>query len=173
MLQEAYAPLPPSRAPVPTTRRGRPTVYSPAYTTEILSRLAEGETLRQVCRDKHLPAESTVRMWVLDDMPRGFAAQYTRARMLGYLGMADELVELSDDSSRDWIDGEDEDDPPRFNGEAVARSRLRVDTRKWILAKMLPKVFGDKLQHEHSGDVTVRHENMLDRVRRLEIEGKL
>jgi len=173
MLAEAeYRPIPDSRALVPTTRRGRPTVYSPAYTSEILSRLAEGETLRQVCRDKHLPSEATVRMWVLDDMPRGFAAQYTRARMLGYLGMADELVELSDDTSRDWKKGED-DDEPVFNGEAVARSRLRIDTRKWILAKMLPKVFGDKLQHEHSGEVTVRHENMLDRIALLEREGKL
>jgi len=30
--------------------------------------------------------------------------------------------------------------------EHIQRARLRVDTRKWILSKMLPKVYGDKFQ---------------------------
>jgi hypothetical protein len=40
-------------------------------------------------------------------------------------------------------------------GDMVDRSRLQIDARKWILSKLLPKKYGDKVEHEHSGGVTV------------------
>ena len=158
MLQEAYAPLPPSRALVIVAtpgKRGRPKVYSPEVAEEILERLSSGESLRAICRDAGMPAESTVRKWAMNTNSP-FSAQYAHAREIGYACIADELMEIADDQFAD-----------------PARSRLQVDTRKWLLSKCLPKIFGDKVQHDHSGSVTVRHENMLDRVRQLEIEGKL
>ena len=66
--------------------------------------------------------------------------------------LADELVEISDDSTNDTI--VTEDGKVVTNQEVVARSRLRVDTRKWMLAKMLPKVYGEKL--ELAGVVNVK-----------------
>jgi hypothetical protein len=101
-----------------------------------------------------MPAESTVRGWALDDR-EGFSAQYTRARELGYLAMADELLEVADDGKNDWMERRgDGDENPSWvlNGEHVQRSRLRVDTRKWMLSKALPKIFGDKVTQEHVGD---------------------
>lgn len=106
-----------------------------------------------------MPSESAVRAWVLEDRD-GFSAQYTRAREIGYHAMADELLEISDDGTNDWMkrtQGEDTIDV--VNNEAIARSRLRVDTRKWMLSKALPKIYGDKTQVEAS--VTVRHEDAL------------
>jgi hypothetical protein len=38
-----------------------------------------------------------------------------------------------------------------FDSTAVARNRLRVDARKWVAAKLLPKKYGDKVQQEVSG----------------------
>lgn len=154
--QTEYTPIPSHRALVPVApKRGRPAIYDVAVMQEVLDRLADGESLRKICRDAHMPSEALVRKRAR--VPGSwFSAQYALAREIGYEGLADELLELSDSKL---------DDP--------ARSRLQVDTRKWLLSKCLPKVFGDKLLHDHSGTVTVKHENMLDRVAQLEIEGKL
>lgn len=116
----------------------------------ILERLADGETLRAICRTEGMPPESTVRNWAMDDVD-GFAAQYARAREIGYHSMADELLDISDDGQNDWMMRNAEDNPSwEVNGEHMQRSRLRVDTRKWLLSKALPKVYGDKLDVSHS-----------------------
>lgn len=133
--------------------RGRPSTFDKDVANEICIRLAGGETLRQVCADDGMPAESTVRQWAMDDR-EGFTAQYTRARELGYLAMADELLEVADDGTNDWMERQNADGTTGdvvLNGEHVQRSRLRVDTRKWLLSKALPKVYGDKIQQEVTG----------------------
>lgn len=81
-----------------------------------------------------------------------FGEQYARARQIGYQLLADELIEIADDSSGDVVETED---GPRPNSEFTARSRLRLDTRKWMLSKMLPKVYGDKLDLNHTGQMSV------------------
>lgn len=95
-----------------------------------------------------MPPESTVRKWALEDRD-GFSAQYATAREIGYQSMADELLDIADDSSGDVQS--DEDGNKKFNGEFASRSRLRVDTRKWLLSKALPKVYGEKVVQEHTG----------------------
>lgn len=135
--------------------RGRPTVFTPKRARQICEMLAEGRTLRDVCRDETLPAESTVRAWALEDR-EGFSAQYARAREIGYHAMADETLEISDDGRNDWMERNSPDNPGwDVNGEHMQRSRLRVDTRKWLLSKALPKVYGDKVALEHSGGVRI------------------
>lgn len=72
-----------------------------------------------------------------------FSEQYARAMQIRVEMMADEIIQISDDSSNDLLlteFGEKE------NKEFVNRSRLRVDTRKWLLSKMLPKKYGDNLE---------------------------
>lgn len=128
---------------------GRPVTYTSGIAERICARLADGESLRAICRDEDMPPESTVRLWVVDDR-EGFAAQYARARDVGLDAMADEILEVSDDGSNDWMERQDSDGKGvgwQLNGEHVQRSRLRVDTRKWLLSKMAPKRYGDKLQH--------------------------
>jgi hypothetical protein len=130
---------------------GRPVTYTQEIADEICLGLAEGKTLREVCRAENMPPESTVRLWALDDR-NGFAAQYARAREIGYHSMADDLLEISDDGRNDWMERNGDDGAGWVqNGEALARSRLRVDTRKWMLSKALPKVYGDKIVNEHTG----------------------
>lgn len=128
--------------------RGRPSIYTEEIADEICRRLAEGESLRSVCRDDGMPAESTVRAWVLDDK-EGFSAQYVRARDLYLDTMADEILEISDDGSNDYMATEHGE---KLDGEHIQRSRLRVDTRKWYLSKLAPKRYGDKLAMEHTGE---------------------
>ena len=83
----------------------------------------------------------------MDDR-EGFAAQYARAREVQFLAIADELLEIADDGSNDWMQrtSKDKSGGWELNGEHIQRSRVRIDTRKWILSKMLPKVYGDKAE---------------------------
>jgi hypothetical protein len=115
----------------------------------ICEALAAGESLRKAAKAQGIDP-STVLKW--EDANAEFAQQYARARVTGYKLLADEIIEISDDSSRDVIDTEH---GPKTDSEVVARSRLRVDSRKWMLSKMLPKVYGDKIDMNHSGELTV------------------
>lgn len=120
-------------------------IYSDKLAEEICTRLEQGESLNGICKDDGMPDERTVRGWARDDY-KGFSPKYARAREVGYLRLADELLDIADDGHNDWMVRRGQDDAGWVaNGEHLQRSRLRVDTRKWLLSKMLPKVFGDKL----------------------------
>ncbi len=132
---------------------GRPTVYDETVATTILERLAHGETLRAICRDEGMPSAAAVHLWVKDDR-EGFAERYARARESGAYAMADELLEIADDGTNDWMlrTNRNGDVEPVLNAEHVQRSRLRADTRKWLLSKIAPRVFGDKLDVTTQGE---------------------
>ena len=119
-------------------------MYSQEKADAICARLAGGLSLRKACEAEGGPDPSTVLRWT-EQLPE-FAQQYTQARARGYELLADEIIEISDDSSADVIETEH---GPKVNSEVVARSRLRVDSRKWMLSKMLPKTFGDKIEATH------------------------
>jgi hypothetical protein len=110
-----------------------PTIYTAEIGQRILEELASGRTLRNVCRDDGVPPHNTVMGWVTDDR-EGFAPRYKRAREIGYHAMADEILEIADDSSNDAIDP-----------GSVRRARLRCKARQWMLAKALPKHYGNCL----------------------------
>lgn len=118
---------------------GRPSLYSDPLAEEICTRLAAGETLRAICQSEHIPAHSTVLGWVNDLPP--FADQYARARQSGLDVIAEEIIEIADETGRDTISSERGDIP---NSEWIARSRLRVDARKWLLSKLRPDKYGDR-----------------------------
>lgn len=124
----------------------------------ILARMVNGEGLKTICRTPGMPPPSTVRIWALTNPEFGRA--FHEARRIGCEGMADELVEISDDGKNDWMERLGEDGKPvgwKLNGEHVLRSRLRVDTRKWVLSKVLPKLYGDKLQIGGDPENPIKH----------------
>lgn len=128
---------------------GRPSVYSEEIGETILARLADGESLRSICNDPDMPARSTVATWIVSGL-NGFTDQYARARMVQAIRWAEEITEIADQSDQDWIwDEEKQRNIP--NHDHIARARLRVDTRKWLLSKVLPKVYGDKVGLEITG----------------------
>jgi hypothetical protein len=145
-----------------TAPKGRPSKFTKELAARICERLAAGESLRAICRDGDMPSGPTVRGWVLKD--EDFSKQYTLARELGYQEMADEIIEISDESSGDSY--KDANGVLRTDQEVVGRSRLRVDTRKWLLSKCLPKIYGDKQQLEVSGNLGIG--DLLDELNRRE-----
>jgi hypothetical protein len=85
--------------------------------------------------------------------------------------MADEMLEVADDGTNDWMlrrGSDEEDDLYQLNGEHLQRSRLRVDTRKWLLSKALPKVYGDKLAL--GGDEDAPPINVVHKIERVIVE---
>jgi transposase-like protein len=139
-----------------TSKPGRPTEYTEELADRICAELAETANLRAVCRQEGMPSESTVRRWAIEDR-EGFSARYARARTIGYMRLADDVLEISDDSSGDAI-VDPETGVERINTEFVARSRIRVDTRKWLLSKVLPKLFGDKVALTGEDGGPIKHE---------------
>lgn len=132
-------------------RMGIHSSYTPELAAEICTRIETGESLRSICRDLHMPDERTVRRWYVDDV-EGFAPQYARARDIALDLMAEDVLDIADDGKNDWMERNDPENPGwLINGEHQARSRLRVDSRKWYLSKLAPKRYGDRLALEHGG----------------------
>lgn len=127
---------------------GRPSIKTPELVDALLTRLMTGETLRSICRDADMPNRDTVFRWIRDD--KDFSGQYMQAREIGLDSMFDEALEIADDGSQDTL--VDEEGRERLNSEWVQRSRLRIDTRKWYLARAMPKKYGEKVEQTLVGD---------------------
>ena len=125
--------------------------FTPEIAAHICAELAEGKSLRAICRSKDQPAESTVRAWALDNV-QGFAAQYARARELGYSRLAEEILRIADTPKVGTKTKTTKDGIEVTKGDMTDHRRLQVETRKWMLSKMLPKIYGDKLSLEGGGE---------------------
>lgn len=88
-----------------------------------------------------MPHVSTVLRWVAAKEHQEFREQYAHAREAGLEQMADEILEIADETAHDTLLTEHGE---RANNEWIQRSKLRVDARKWILSKQLPKKYGDR-----------------------------
>jgi hypothetical protein len=121
---------------------GRPSEYSQEVVSIICERLADGESLRTICADDDMPAKSSVFKWLT--LHKEFADQYARAREAQADTLFDEILSIADDGTNDTY--VDENGNTRTDQEVIARSRLRVDSRKWMAGKLRPKVYGDKLE---------------------------
>ena len=120
--------------------------FSQELFDEICIRIAEGESLRKICKDEKMPALVNVWRWLNDN--EALSKQYARAREEQAETFVDEILDIADNNKDDTFI--DEDGKLIINQEVIARSRLRVDSRKWIASKLKPKKFGDytKIQAE-------------------------
>lgn len=144
--------------------RGRPDTFTQEKADAVCAELAKGISLKATCEKLGLP-ESTVRGWELSR--EDFAADSVRARELGCHSMADETLAIADDGRNDWMAANDPDNPGyRANGEYIQRSRLRIDTRLRLLGKWLPRIYGDRVDVNHSGtiDLALRIASARERV---------
>ena len=92
--------------------------------------------------------------WLFDGEHEEFSQQYASAREVQAEVWADEIVAIADDTTADLTT--DKDGKEIVRHENIQRSRLRVDARKWIASKLLPKRYGDKLQHTGEGGGPIR-----------------
>ena len=127
----------------------RPEIYTPEIAAHICEQIATTtKSLRTICYEENMPSVGTVLKWMNDDK-NGFLAQYARAKESQADMMADEMIDIADETNHDTITTEDGREIQ--NSEWINRSRLRVDTRKWIASKLKPKKYGDRITQELTG----------------------
>lgn len=95
-----------------------------AQRVAILEGLSEGKSLRTICKEPNMPAVSTVLLWCSQD--KEWSEHYARAREAGNDAMAEDIHEIADEEGKDPQD-----------------KKVRIDARKWLLAKRQPKKYGD------------------------------
>jgi hypothetical protein len=102
-----------------------------------------------------MPHRDTVRRW-LRDKP-DFSNSYARAHEEYADAVFEELLEIADDSANDYMERETRKGITYvLKAEAVSRSKLRVDTRKWMLARLAPKKYGDKPDANQGSEVVIK-----------------
>ena len=140
---------------------GRPSKFTPEIANEICRRIVSGESLRSVCFSENMPSRETVYQWMYKarlesdkDSPLArFPDNYRAAREYQAEVVYDDLLEIADDATNDWMDKQFGQTTARIpDPETAQRSKLRVDTRKWILARMNRKRYGEKVTQEHTGE---------------------
>ncbi len=135
-------------------RRGAPTLYTQELGEEICERITNGETLTKICSDERMPDYRTVMDWIDGETATakdaGFTTLYARARQLQINRMSLEMLDISDDSAQDQFEKEAEDGGIQrlVNHEHVKRSELRVKTRQWLLSRLNPAQYGDRIAHQ-------------------------
>lgn len=131
---------------------GRPSTFAQDIADAICERLMDGESLRTICKSDDMPAASTVFRWLTLHKP--FSEQYARAREIQADLLFDDVLDIADDGTNDWMQRANADGTLGdvvLNGEHVQRSKLRVDARKWMAGKLAPKKYGERVVNEHTG----------------------
>lgn len=119
--------------------KGRPSSYTEERGDAICARIADGVSLRTICAEDG-PDMKTVMRWLADN--EAFRQQYARAREAQADLMAEDILQIADDGRNDTYQTENGE---AVNHDVIARSRLRVDARKWLASKLSPKKYGEKI----------------------------
>ena len=141
--------------PAEPSKRGAPEfVWTEEIETEIFSRIMAGESVLSLTgpnKESGMPSQTTLYKRLLND--EEFAKKYTRAKEFLADHEFDEIREIADNASNDWMERNDPDNPGYvLNHDHVQRSKLRVDVRKWRASKLAPKKYGDRTALEVAGD---------------------
>ena len=124
------------------------------FTQEIADRICEelalGKSMRTVCAQDGFPEMRTVFRWLRSN--ESFCQQYARAKEEAADAFTEDMISIADDAEQDYETRVNEDghEYQAVNHDHINRSRLRVDTRKWIASKLKPKKYGDAMQLKHS-----------------------
>lgn len=149
---------------------GRPTSYNLKLGTRICDLVAtHTEGLKHLCAQfDWMPVRDTINEWRWKH--NEFAVMYTKAKLSQAELMAEDCIDIADDGTHDTIlktnnNGEEYE---IANAEWINRSRLRVDTRKWIASKLLPRMYG-----EHNKIESLEGQNEALRAELRELRDKL
>ncbi|KTD02655.1 hypothetical protein [Legionella feeleii] len=122
------------------SQKGRPTGFTQALANEICNAIASNSKgIKVLCHDNpHWPNKDTIFTWLKNN--NDFSDQYARAKRCQIECIVDELLDIADDGSHDQMI--DEEGHVYFNSQSIQRARLKIDTRKWLASKLVPKVYG-------------------------------
>lgn len=141
---------------------GRPSKYTKALGEKICRAVSTStDGLKKICdRHEDFPEPKTIYEWRID-YPE-FGEMFTHAKRTQAEILAEEIKDIADGSEKDTITKFDKEGNEIYvcNKEWVARSRLRVDTYKWLACKLAPKLYGEKTENKQTV-VLIKHEDAL------------
>lgn len=135
----------------PTLSRGRPTDYTEELSGLICDLIATHSCgLAKLCKTyTYLPAPSTIYRWISQNL--SFQEQYAQAKIKQIEVFIDEITDLSNENHSYIENG--------VNRCDASILRIKIDTRKWLASKLVPKVYGDKTQN--TSEIVIKHEDHL------------
>ena len=123
---------------------GRPTIFTQELGDIICEKISDGQSMRTICKDEDMPCVRTVYYWLRTN--EEFLIQYTIAKEESADAMIEEMLDIADDGTNDYMTIKKGNYEYNVEDREVTnRSKLRVDTRKWIASKLKPKKYGEKL----------------------------
>ena len=143
----------------------RPSAFNAALGENICAKIADGQSLRAICKDEEYPDRSTVFRWLADPANAEFRDQYARAREASADADADDIGHYAREAAEGRIE--------------PAAARAAIDGLKWSAGKRKPKVYGDKMalvgggkddapiRHAHAFDLTKASDEELDVIERF------
>jgi transposase-like protein len=135
-----------------TEKRGRPTKYSDELADEVCLRIATSKDgIHKIAEEFGIGAW-TLFNWKYEH--EYFSHKYARAKELQAEFLKQQIIDIADDSTNDE---EVTEYGVKMNREFVERSKLRVQTRQWLMGRLAPKEYGDKKQEEDTAkEITIR-----------------
>lgn len=122
---------------------GQPTSYNKKIAQEIAETVSvSSKGLKKLCAENpHWPCEDTIYTWRIAHPE--FSELYTKAKKKQVEVFVEEIISIADDTSQDFCENSNGEEVA--NNELINRSRLRIDTRKWVAAKLAPRLYGDSV----------------------------
>lgn len=132
--------------------------YTETLGRTICERIMLGDSLTKICEDPRMPGKRAVVRWLSSPERADFREMYYYAKRVQAEFLVDEIIEIADDSTKDWkpvYNNDGELTGIKTDNEAIQRSRVRIDTRKWLAAKLIPRVYGDNrhVELDATGDL--------------------
>lgn len=121
-------------------KMGRPSIYTQELADEICAKIASnGKGIKLLCTENsHWPSKDTIFEWLKNYSD--FSDQYVQAKQFQIETFIDDILEIADDASQDLVTNEHGN--LVSNNSSIVRARLRIDTRKWLASKLVPKTYG-------------------------------
>lgn len=130
-------------------KQGRPSTFDEKIAAEICERLCDGEPLRVICRDPHIPAWRTIYSWM--ELNEDFSARIARARILGREAIFEDTLLIADTPMEGVRREESENGVKEVREDMLGHRKLQIETRLKLLAKWDPKKYGERLHSEVTG----------------------
>lgn len=128
-------------------KQGRTSIMTDEMSLKFFTMIAQGLSVEAICRIDGMPCDWTIYNHIRND-PK-FEQAYKNAREIQAERFLDEIIQIADDGKSDYY--EDSEGNVLVDHDHIARSRLRVDTRKWAMARMSPRKYSERVVNEIVG----------------------
>src|SRR5262249_5743607 len=140
-----------SRSTQVPAKIGQPTKYSDEWARQFCDLISHGKSIVDICKQDGQPSRDSVYAWMRER--EDFSDMYARAREERADLLFERIAAIAEDATGDYV--KKEDGTLVVDHENIQRSRLRVDTMKWMASKLAPRKYGDRVEHDVKSNVSM------------------